>query len=775
MLTRPFVVALCAAAGVGAAASGASPTGWVVTDILFTAGLGAATTLAAPLVGARLVAVATGLAVLCSGGSSTSAVCAGLGFGVAVAIVAIEREAPVLVAAAGGALALAALRFDWPQPLGTPSLAAAVVLAPVLLAGLRLAPANVRRLVRRGAGGAVAFSVVAGALALLGALGARTSVDAGVQAARDGLTAVSQANPEEAGRRFDEAAASFRKADNSIGAFWARPGLAVPIVGQHAKALRALASTGKDLAIAGARAAREADPSTLRLVDGAFDLQALEAVRAPLENAWQSLRRSRAALDDADSPWLVAPVATRLAELTAKVRSASASTETAVLALRNAPAFLGVDGPRRYFLAVQTPAEARAAGGLIGNWGELLAVDGRITLGRFGRTQELNEGGDPATRRLSGPADYVRRYQPYKPFLYWQSITMSPDFPTVAEVIAELYPQSGGAPIDGVISVDPYALAALLRLIGPVPLDGDRQLTADNAAPLLLHEQYLEFGEEQETDRVDFLAAATSAVFQRLTSTTLPKPQEVADVLAPIVAGRHLQLASVHPAEQRFFERLGATGAVPPVRGDFLGVVTQNFNGNKIDWYMKRSYDYDAEYDPGSGEVRATLTVRLRNDAPADGLPRSVVGYGGPDIPEQPHTAFGENLTLLTVYSPLELVSMTVDDGQELGLSKQNELGRRVYSALVSVKTRSTRTVTVELAGRIRAGDYRLDVLRQATVVPDEASLSVTVASGWQVEEGGRNGVSSAHAQVTVDRTRTLEVGTERAVNGVLGRLRRGR
>ncbi len=774
--TSAFTAFVAVVSGATAALAGTGPTGSRVADVVLAAALGAAMVVAALRSGPVVVTVAGVVGVLCSGGSTASAVTAGVALGLAAAVLATARPAPGLLAVAGAGLAQAALRLAWPDVSGTSALAAAVIVSPVLLAGLARAPKPVRRKVLRTAGILVVLSAVSAGLGLVAALGARSSVDAGVQAARDGLGAVQRADREDAADKFGRAATAFEKSDRSIGAWWARPALAVPIVGQHAKALRSLAGAGADLAGAGARAARAADPDSLRPTDGGFDLEALAAVRRPLEAARASLVRSRSRLDDARSPFLVAPVADRLAELADKVRAASGSADTAVLALRNAPALLGADGPRRYFLAVQTPAEARASGGLIGNWGELLAEDGRIRLGRFGRTQELNTSGDPPARRISGPADYVRRYSPFKPSLYWQTVTMSPDFPTVARVIEELYPQSGGTTVDGVISVDPYAFAALLRLTGPVSVPGmEGQLSAENAAQILLHDQYLTFGEKQEADRVDFLDIASRTMFARLTSTTLPSPRAIADALAPAVAGRHLQLSSSHPSEQQFFEHIGAAGAVPPVRGDFLGVVTQNFNGNKIDWYLNRSYRYAADFDPASGDVKATLELQLRNDAPADGLPRSVIGFGGFAAPGQPQTAFGENLMLLSVYSPLELKSMTVDDGQALAISRQNELGRRVYSALVSVTSMATRTVTVELAGKVEQGEYRLDLLRQPTVTPDRAEVSVTLPAGWKVQSGGREPGAPVTASVQVDRARTFRFRVERAAGGLLDRLRNGR
>ncbi|HET7487418.1 MAG TPA: DUF4012 domain-containing protein [Acidimicrobiales bacterium] len=761
---------------VAAVAAGAHPTGWAVADALLAGGLGAATALAAPLAGPRVVAVAGAVAVVCSGRSTPSALCAGAALGAVAALFATGQRSPGVLLLAGAALAQAALRFQWPAPTGGPSVAAALAVGPILVLGLARAPRPVRRAVGLATGAFVAGSIVFSALAGLAVLEARSAVERGITAARSGLTAAEGSDRETAANQFGAATDSFRSANRSIGAWWARPALAVPVVGRQALAVRTMAGSGVDLAAAGARAAREADPSSIHLTDGAVDLQALEAVRRPLEAAADSLRRADKAMTRARSPFLVGPVATRLDDLADKVHSASGSAETAVLALRTAPALLGADGPRRYFVAVQNPAESRASGGLIGNFGELVSQDGVVSLGRFGRVQELNEAGDALSKRITGPADYVRRYAPWHPSRYWQSITLSPDFPTVAQAIEQLYPQSGGQKLDGVISMDPAAFAALLRVVGPVPVEGHPDITADDAEKLLLHDQYVSFGQAGESDRVGFLDTVTQSVFGRLTGTSLPSPRIMADALAPAVAGRHIQLASIHPDEQRFFERIGAAGAVPAVQGDALGVVTQNFDGNKIDWFLHRSYTYDASFDPATGKVDATLTIRLQNDAPASGLPKSVIGYGGPIDPDYHRSVDGENFTMLAVYSPLELQTMVTDDGQDLQVSRQNELGRRVYWAYVSIPTMTTRTVTLKLSGRVARGDYRLDIAQQPMVHPDRATVSVDLAGGWE----GRIRTSqpwsgTVTARLVVDRSRTVAVDVRRTASTLLARLRAGR
>ena len=56
-------------------------------------------------------------------------------------------------------------------------------------------------------------------------------------------------------------------------------------------------------------------------------------------------------------------------------------------------------------------------------------------------------------------------------------MSYAPDLPTVADVIQQLYPQAGGDHIDGVLALDPYGLAALIGMTGPIKVPGLGRLT----------------------------------------------------------------------------------------------------------------------------------------------------------------------------------------------------------------------------------------------------------------------------------------------------------
>ncbi len=698
----------------------------------------------------RWLVVAAAALVLAGAGPS-SVWLAGAGLGLAGGAVAGRLRAPVIMALSAGLTTQAALRLGRPDAELATATLATVAFAMLIGAGVTALPRARRRQALRAGWAALGVAAACSFLGLVAAAQARPAMESGLRSATAGLAEARTGKVERSSQRLDAAARSFATAHGAVDAWWARPALAVPVLGRHSRALRAMAASGATLSESGARAAGVVDVADLRLDRGAVPLERIAALEAQARLAFSELTTAEARLQRVASPWLVPPVSGRLGELSEGVEEARSAAETAMLGAEVAPALLGADGPRRYFLAVLTPSELRGSGGLIGNFGEVSADRGRLRLDRLGRIGELVSAGKPATRQLVGaPPDYVARYAQFEVARLFQDVTLSPDFPSVARVIAGLYPQAGGRPLDGVIAIDPIGLAALLEVVGPVEVrEWPVPITADNAAQVLLFDQYVRF-QGDNADRVDFLGKVTQAVWQRLTTTT-PSVVQLARTLGPVVAQKHFQLASTRPDEERAFSSLGAAGAMAPVTGDFLGVVTQNSANNKIDWFLRRSVNYQARIDPSSGTVRSAARIVLRNGAPASGLPAYVIGSA-----REPPLPPGTNRMYLSVYTPW-LLNSAKADGKPLFMAPDRELDRQVYSAYVSIPPGGSLTVELELEGQLdtRHG-YRLDLHRQPFLAPDDFSASVLSADGWAL--GRRGGSQWASEQFRLSTDRYLEV-----------------
>lgn len=708
-------VAGCAA--LAGAASSASPTGLESFDLVVRALVAAAVVLVSTrarpwAVAASGVAVA-GVAAIFGGPPEAFAAA-----GAALAHVLTARRGRFMAAVVVAATVSAAFRLGGPPWLGGPTVAAAVALSPVMLSGIvRMRRPHRRRVLLA----VVGIGVAAGVCSLPAALAAllsEQSLRRGIAAAEGGIGAARSGDQQGATALLSLAAGEFADADATLSAWWTFPSRVVPVVGQHLASLATVAATGRELASTGAETVDAADLGGLRVRSGSVDVVKLSGLESSLGAASATVLEARTRLDRVRSPWLVGPVAEPLEEQLDRLRNTEAEIGLAREAVRVLPGLLGADESRRYFLAVQTPSELRGAGGIIGSYGVLGADGGRVEVLEFGSNADLNEGGHPSSRVLRAPADYVARHAKNRPERIWQNVTLAPDFPTVAGVIADLYPQSGGQAVDGVFSMDPTALAAVLRLTGPIDVaPWPVPISAENAESILLFEQYVTLAGDP---RKEFLGDVAEAVARKFTSVDLPPPRTIVDTLAPVVAGHHLMLTSTRPEEQAFLERVGATGALPdPRTGDSLAVVSQNAGGNKLDWFLRRSTSYDVRLSE-TGILKATVRVEMRNEAPSTGLPDFIIGSLA--VPPDPR---GFNRQYLSVYSPWPALGATID-GRPVAFEAERETARNVYSVFLAVPPGGAVTVEFALRGSLPStAEYQLAVHRQPLVVPEDLTVTV--------------------------------------------------
>ena len=712
------------AAAVGGARAGAHPTGTAVADPLYGAALAAGVTVAASRASRLALLVVTAVAFAMS--RSWLWIPAGVALIGAFAATFQRRGHRRWNAAVGALAAQAILRWPSTSFHGFTALVAGASVAVVALSGWSHCRRRTRRRLAIAAGAVVGVAVILTVPALLSAVLARGPVTTGIAIGRSSLDQVEAGQAPAARAPLATAAADLATARRETTGWWDAGAYLVPLVAEQQRALADGTRAGAHLtAVASAEAGR-LDVQSLRYRGGRIDLAAVRALAGPVARLDAAAAGAQATMAGTRSEWLVGPIAHRLAGLDSQVVRARRTLDLAALGLRDGPAILGGQGTRRYFVAFMTPAETRGLGGFIGAYGVLTVTDGRLSLTASGRATQLVPAG--ATPRLVAPADYAARYGSFSPQTHFEDVTYSPDFPTVEQVMAGLYPQVGGQPIDGALVLDPYSLAALLHFTGPITVPGLAQpLTEADAADVLLRGQYLTYADAVD-ERHDLLQAALSAGFAKLTSETLPSPRTLSQVLDPMVRQGRLLFWSSHPSDQPLIDRLGLSGAFPrPGPGsDVLAVTVANAGNSKIDAYVHQSVTDAVRYDPGSGAVDATVTIRMRNDAPSTGLPAYVIGsYPGSGLPS------GTSEMWVSLYSPLA-VTDAATDGTPTGLSAPHpEDGVSAYSTYIQIPSGATTTLTVDLHGRVALGAYRLTTRLQPLANPQSLDVSVTAPAAW--------------------------------------------
>ena len=304
--------------------------------------------------------------------------------------------------------------------------------------------------------------------------------------------------------------------------------------GDYAAAGTLAADAGHDVAAAGASAARLVPYDQLSPKDGKVDLDLLRSVGPPVDAAATELEQAAEQVEGLDTTWLIPPLTHRLAglrdDLRKTVPEARRAADAVALRPRHARA---VPAPVTTSSCSPTPPRLGRSEGTSVPTGELAAAAGKLELTRSGRTADLHLPDGPPPE--PDPAGFEDRYSRFQPASHLGNVSVSPDFGAVAVESARLYGLALAAHFDGVLYVDPFGLAALLKLTGPITVDGlDEPLTEHNTATFLLLDQYTHFGDR--ADRFDFLTEASTATFRLLTNAKLPEPRKAFNALYPAVS-----------------------------------------------------------------------------------------------------------------------------------------------------------------------------------------------------------------------------------------------
>ncbi|TCB94348.1 DUF4012 domain-containing protein [Micromonospora zingiberis] len=479
-------------------------------------------------------------------------------------------------------------------------------------------------------------------------------------------------------------------------------GRQVPYAGSNLSAVRQIAIAIDDLARQAFPALLQVDLGGLVPSEGRLDVSELHAVTAQLGEVDATVRRTRSELAAIPDDRLVGQVRQAVVRLRGEIDRLAELTSAADRASRLLPPLLGADGPRRYLLVSQNPAELRATGGMFGAYAVIEANKGRLKMG----AQASSASFDAFTKPLKVPAE-VRALWGDLPGIYPADVNLTPHFPTAAALYREMYRRSTADTVDGVLAVDPVALSYLLRATGPVRVPSGVELTADNAVKVLLSDTYQRM---DPADQDTFFAAASAAVFDALFARKIATNGLLA-AFDRSVQERRILFWSARPEEQRTFGDSRMTGILPEQDAvPTVGVFLNDGSGAKLGYYLRQSADLTVGDCHADGRRELSLRVTLRSTAPASGLSRSVLGLARSGDPYSVRT-------LVSVYGPAGgAVLDSRLDGAETAVATGTERRRQVATVNVEVGPGARKTLEVSLlTGKTGSGDAQLWLTPTAT------------------------------------------------------------
>jgi hypothetical protein len=362
-------------------------------------------------------------------------------------------------------------------------------------------------------------------------------------------------------------------------------------------------------------------------------------------------------------------------------------------------ALLGADGDRNYLLTFQNNAEATALGGVSASFTLLHVSNGTVTVADTASSSDFHPG-----ERIDVPIDDSAAALSLGIRQYSNLATARPDFPTAGRLLSAYWARDRGLDVDGVISVDPLALAEILKATGPVPIaDGD-VLTSENAVSLLLNQVYFKYDSYAEPQKVDdYFHSAASAVIAKVVDGNFDLKTMI-DALQRAVNGGSILAWSAHADEQATLDGTRIQGVLPTSNdaSTVMGVYFRDQSASKLDFYLDSASHTVSDVCTGTPTPTVQTTVDISSrltQAEADALPRYVKSY-----------LFGSQIfvTQVYVYGP---VGSTLADAQVVVAGDKTtvepsvvDLGRPVAMFTIQLRYGQTASVAATFTGA--AGSY---------------------------------------------------------------------
>lgn len=492
---------------------------------------------------------------------------------------------------------------------------------------------------------------------------------------------------------------------------------AIPWAGPNFAAATTVTVTADDVVQLAAKpllgAFESLDWKSLTPKDGALGLETVSSAAPSVVTAANTVKLSHKRLADIDQGELVPQIAEPLSAAQKQLDELRGTLDVASSTVQLLPAMMGSENPRNYLLLIQNSAEVRAMGGIPGALTVLTANDGKIELTAQTSASKLGTFVPPVTVDEIQETIYTNRLG-----TYMQNATMTPDFPTAATTAQTMWQQRNpNDVIDGVITIDPSALAMVLAATEPVDV-GDAipqgvdigtlptKLDSSNLVQALLSDVYANIEEPALQDA--YFAKVAEKIFTEVSSGKIAG-EKLVSALGEAAADDRIKIWSSHPAEQKLLSNQKIGGAIsgPSVPAAAFGVYFNDATGAKMDYYVKRTVQLE-QHCPKNGYGEYTARIILTNTAPADSatsLPKYVTGNGVFGITP------GNVATNVVVYGPAQARTQAARlDGTGIPVSSYTHAERPVGMTPVQLAPGQTVTVEVDFSKVVQTGPAHLDV-----------------------------------------------------------------
>jgi|GEM_PF-3167699 len=275
---------------------------------------------------------------------------------------------------------------------------------------------------------------------------------------------------------------------------------------------------------------------------------------------------------------------------------------------------LGFDKPKNYLVLFQNPMERRATGGFIGSYAKVTIDKGVPSSLTF--DDIYNPDGQLDEMGLTAPVPpEMAAAIPNMKKLYIRDANWWVSFPNSAKTVANLYQAATGEVINGVIAIDLFPVKELLKLTGPIYLGSfNETVTSSNLYEKTEYQSEANYF-EGSPQKKNWLKLLGNKLIEAIGNLPLESKMKIGPLLLTSLKEKHLQIATFDELTSQTLAENGWDGrvGVTDPESDFLMVVDSNIGGNKANYYVKRSVNYEVKNTYREGTLEGFLTVNYHN------------------------------------------------------------------------------------------------------------------------------------------------------------------
>lgn len=363
-----------------------------------------------------------------------------------------------------------------------------------------------------------------------------------------------------------------------------------------------------------------------------------------------------------------------------------------------AQALWNTQGQEKTFLVLfQNNLELRPGGGFIGSFGILKVRDGSVTHFAVHDTGNF-DGRIPDTVEPPYPMRETLKIGSWK----FRDSNFSPDFAENVRWAETFYRMGGGTErFDGVAAITTNVLTSILRVTGPVTIEGYPGTYGAENAILDLEYQVEQGYKEQNIDfgeRKSFMGVLGNVLIKYIKDMSLAKKYEL---FQTVLEDFHRKDIQVYFADERLQAQVveaGWSGRMDEGwSDDYLLVVDANLGAWKSDYYVKRRYSYTVDLTKPAPQARLEITYQHTG--------------------KEKNWFTNDYQSFVRVYAPKgSFLARTTNTALDPVFGEFSN--KKYFGALIHVPLNSEKTVTFEysLPEKIEKKWYDLKVQKQAGV-----------------------------------------------------------